>query len=462
MINNNDILRIQKLLDPCIAIISFNKIVIDGYFPWYSNLKTNSVYACIALLIIFIFPKRGLYESYRAKKISSLIRKVTISWILVLAGVQFFLYSLSSGYFVIDLPFVTWALTCYLIFIFCHVVGRKILRIYNRIYGKNIKVLYLGSYDAAIRFKSKLDNCYENNFALKAWFCPELVKEENMKKGELPFIEGGLNELDAWLKENKIDIVVFSHKNKFNHTLEELINFFGDRTTKVYFDPLWVKPSMNIKVSEIADNVCFSLWDRSDSLIDKIIKRIFDIIFSSLAIFLLSPLFLVVVYLIKRDSKGPIIFKQTRYGLNGKNFKIFKFRTMYEIEDDQKDLIQTKKGDPRVTRFGKLMRKWSVDELPQLFNVLLGQMSVVGPRPHVTSHNEYYRKLISGYSQRHMFKPGMTGLAQVNGYRGETIKISDMENRVAYDIKYQKNWSIWIDIKIIFMTIYKIKSENAF
>ncbi len=462
MTNNNDLIRTQKLIDPCLAIIFFHLIEVDGPFTYDSNFNRNAIYACIVLLITFIFPKRGLYESYRGKKISPLIRKVTISWILVLAGVQFFLYSLSSGVFVVDSKFVSWALTCYSMFLFCHVIGRKILRFYNRVYDKSLRVLYWGSYDAVIRFKSNLDNSYQNNFALKAWFCPEFVKEEIIKKEEIPYFKGGLNEIDFWLKKNKIDIIVFSHKSELKYSIEELISFFGDKSIKVYFDPFWVNSYMNIKVTEIADNVCFSLWDRSDSLIDKTIKRIFDIIFSIVALILLSPFFLLIAYLIRKDTSGPIIFRQNRYGLNGKNFKIFKFRTMYLIEDDQKKLIQTKKGDPRVTKFGQFMRKWSIDELPQLFNVLLGQMSVVGPRPHVTAHNEYYRKLIPGYSQRHMFKPGMTGLAQVKGYRGETSKISDMEKRIVYDIKYQKNWTIWVDIKIIFLTILKIKSENAF
>ena len=462
MTNNNDLIRLQKVLDPFVAIIFFHLIVFNGSLQYDSSFNRNALYVCILFLITFIFPKIGLYESYRTKKISPLIRKVTISWILVLAGVQFFLYSLSSGVFVVDSKFVSWALTCYSIFLFCHVIGRKILRIYNRIYDKKLRVLYWGSYDALMRFKSNLDNCYENNIAIKAWFCPELVKEEVIKKEEIPYVKGGLNEIDFWLKKNNIDIIVFSHKSGLRYSIEELISFFGDKSIKVYFDPLWANPYMNININEIADNVCFGLWERSDSVIDKTIKRIFDIFFSILALLLLSPIFILIVFLIRKDSSGPIIFEQNRYGLNGKNFNIFKFRTMYLIEDDQKKLIQTKKGDPRVTKFGKFMRKWSIDELPQLFNVLLGDMSLVGPRPHVTAHNEYYRKLIPGYSQRHMFKPGMTGLAQVNGYRGETSKISDMENRVAYDIKYQKNWSLWVDIKIIFLTILKIKSENAF
>ncbi|MGT9368971.1 sugar transferase, partial [Escherichia coli] len=153
-------------------------------------------------------------------------------------------------------------------------------------------------------------------------------------------------------------------------------------------------------------------------------------------------------------SKGPVIFRQVRYGMDGKPIKVWKFRSMTVMENDDK-VIQATKNDIRVTKVGKFLRSTSLDELPQFFNVLFGQMSVVGPRPHAVSHNEQYRSLIQGYMLRHKVKPGITGLAQINGWRGETDTLEKMEKRIEYDLLYIRGWSIWLDLKIIFLTVFK-------
>ncbi|VFS78317.1 Putative colanic biosynthesis UDP-glucose lipid carrier transferase [Raoultella terrigena] len=157
---------------------------------------------------------------------------------------------------------------------------------------------------------------------------------------------------------------------------------------------------------------------------------------------------------VKISSPGPVIFRQIRYGMDGKPIKVWKFRSMKVMENDDK-VIQATKNDFRVTTVGKFLRSTSLDELPQFFNVLFGQMSVVGPRPHAVAHNEQYRKLIQGYMLRHKVKPGITGLAQINGWRGETDTLEKMEKRIEYDLLYIRGWSIWLDVKIIFLTIFK-------
>ncbi|HBR3092204.1 TPA: sugar transferase, partial [Klebsiella pneumoniae] len=148
------------------------------------------------------------------------------------------------------------------------------------------------------------------------------------------------------------------------------------------------------------------------------------------------------------------IFKQTRYGMDGKPIKVWKFRSMSVMENDNK-VIQATKNDIRITKVGRLLRRTSLDELPQFFNVLFGGMSIVGPRPHAVAHNEQYRNLIEGYMLRHKVKPGITGWAQINGWRGETDTLEKMEKRVEFDLEYIREWSIWLDLKIIFLTIFK-------
>ncbi|MGL5310242.1 MAG: exopolysaccharide biosynthesis glycosyltransferase VpsL, partial [Plesiomonas shigelloides] len=167
-----------------------------------------------------------------------------------------------------------------------------------------------------------------------------------------------------------------------------------------------------------------------------------------------SPVLLFVAIGVKLSSPGPVLFKQDRYGLGGKCIKVWKFRSMKVMENSDK-VVQATRNDPRVTRFGAFIRRTSLDELPQFFNVLQGSMSIVGPRPHAVAHNEEYRAIVNRYMVRHMVKPGITGLAQINGFRGETDTVDKMEMRVKYDLRYIQTWSLALDIKIIFLTIFK-------
>jgi putative colanic acid biosynthesis UDP-glucose lipid carrier transferase len=195
--------------------------------------------------------------------------------------------------------------------------------------------------------------------------------------------------------------------------------------------------------------------------IDSLFKRLTDILTSLLILILCTPLILAISIGIKLTSPGQILFKQRRYGLDGKEINVYKFRTMTVCEDGM-ELTQAKKEDSRVTRLGSFLRKTSLDELPQFFNVLKGDMSIVGPRPHAVAHNEMYRKLIKGYMIRHKVKPGITGWAQVNGLRGETETLDKMQARIEYDIDYLRYWSLRQDIYIIFRTIWVlIKGQDG-
>lgn len=191
-------------------------------------------------------------------------------------------------------------------------------------------------------------------------------------------------------------------------------------------------------------------------------KRLIDFFIATIALVVLMPVLLLVAVLIKVDSAGPVLFKQRRYGLDGCEFNLWKFRSMTSHAFQSNEVEQARVDDARVTRVGKWIRKYSIDELPQLVNVIIGEMSLVGPRPHATSHNEYYRKKIDGYMSRHSIRPGITGWAQVNGYRGETPELADMEQRVNYDLEYVRTWSISLDLTILFRTAFVIISaKNA-
>lgn len=196
---------------------------------------------------------------------------------------------------------------------------------------------------------------------------------------------------------------------------------------------------------------------------DQLLKRLEDITVSGIALLLLAvPMVLIGIGVKRFNGPGPVFFKQRRYGLDGKEFLIWKFRSMSVCEDDGK-IVQATKHDARVTRFGRLLRRTSLDELPQFINVFLGSMSIVGPRPHAIAHNEYYRQLVGGYMLRHKVKPGITGWAQVNGWRGETDSVDKMGRRVDFDLDYIRNWSLWFDLRIIFLTAFKVCfQKNAY
>ncbi len=194
-----------------------------------------------------------------------------------------------------------------------------------------------------------------------------------------------------------------------------------------------------------------------------LIKAVEDKILAALALVALSPLFLLIAVAIKLDSRGPVLFRQARYGFNNEVIIVNKFRTMYHDRPAETGVPQASRGDIRVTRVGRMLRRVSFDELPQLLNVLRGNMSMVGPRPHAVEHNEQYAALIGGYHGRHRVKPGITGWAQVNGLRGETTTVEQMRRRVDFDIYYIENWSPWLDFRIVALTaVFGWRQKNAY
>jgi putative colanic acid biosynthesis UDP-glucose lipid carrier transferase len=212
----------------------------------------------------------------------------------------------------------------------------------------------------------------------------------------------------------------------------------------------------------IGDTISIELQRGPRTLGDRAIKRFLDIVIASTALVLLGPLLLMTAVAIKLDSTGPVMFRQRRCGFNGKQFQIFKFRTMSVMEDGEA-IAQARQNDPRITRIGHLLRRTSIDELPQLLNVLMGSMSIVGPRPHAVAHDHRFDQTVINYTFRNHVKPGLTGWAQVHGCRGETRTAADIEKRVKFDLWYIDNWNVFIDFKIILMTATEIvRGENAY
>ena len=218
----------------------------------------------------------------------------------------------------------------------------------------------------------------------------------------------------------------------------------------------------HVQLSRFGSMASLQLTRMPLSRLELIEKRAFDLLFASIALLLLTPVLVVAAILIKLDSAGPVFFLQHRYGFNQKPFRIFKFRTMRSL-DDGPVVQQAKKDDPRVTRVGAWLRRWNLDELPQLFNVIKGDMSLVGPRPHALSHDREYEQRIARYARRHNVKPGITGWAQIHGFRGETDTDEKMRKRVEHDLYYIDNWSLPLDLQIMIRTVFSPASyRNAY
>lgn len=236
---------------------------------------------------------------------------------------------------------------------------------------------------------------------------------------------------------------------------------------RVVPQPIWLLPDFPIAdlvarpFVPVGGTMAIEIQRPPLSIFERGQKRCLDVGLASVALLLLAPLLLFTAVLIKLDSPGNVIFRQSRRGFNGKPFEIWKFRSM-SVTENGSTIMQAKKQDSRVTRVGRFLRKSSIDELPQLWNVLRGEMSLVGPRPHALAHDNYYDRMISKYVFRHHMKPGLTGWAQVNGFRGETSTIELMEKRVEYDVWYVSNWSIWLDVRIIFRTALALMYQEAY
>jgi Undecaprenyl-phosphate glucose phosphotransferase len=212
---------------------------------------------------------------------------------------------------------------------------------------------------------------------------------------------------------------------------------------------------LNHSISNIAGVTTLTLRESPIRGLSLLVKTIEDQVLAFVILILIAPVLLAIALMIKCTSAGPILFKQKRYGIDGKLINVYKFRSMYMHQESEGTVTQAKRNDSRITPVGRFLRRSSLDELPQFFNVLQGRMSIVGPRPHAVAHNEQYKDLVAMYMQRHIVKPGITGWAQVNGLRGETDTLEKMQKRVEFDLYYIENWSIWFDFKIILMTIFK-------
>ncbi len=456
--NQRIILRLhekRRIIDAFLLVFSFEMVQV---FPMglLDNRIQNSI-LLIAVLVLSWFIAASNTKLYKdrisnkyVEEIVYVFNTLTIQFVLIAA----FLYAYNKK---IALPLI---FLIYLLIVFGliqlsikYLIRKKIHYDYLHDSSMLQKLLIVGSAETT----QKLNQTIKANF-FYGYNCIGYLSEEDRKIAEVNYL-GHPDELAEILKKHQVEKVIVALPSISESLIRYFLETCDAHGIKTFIVPNYYQyTSTSFEINQIGLIPVINLralpLDKSEN---KFLKRAFDIIFSSLFLLLIgSWLFPLMAILIKLNSKGPVFFKQERWGINNKKMNCYKFRTMYHQKAGEKEFVQATKNDPRVTSVGKWLRSLSIDETPQFWNVLIDNMSVVGPRPHVTPQNLEYSEKIESYRLRHEVKPGLTGWAQVNGARGETPDIEHMQARVNYDLYYIHQWNFWLDIQIVLQTIVNV------
>lgn len=454
--------RVQWLLDGIVVILLLFLIC------WAYNEPFRIIFQALGLatflLTIMIFRAAQLYQPWRGADLVRMVRRVFLAWLLIVAiltmvgyitktSVQFSRRVLLTWMALVPVALVVLRLQVYL--------GLRWLRQQGR---NSRTVVIAGAGDLGRRLAKNVVDTPWLGMRLLGFFDDRVTGEISLPADRRSYpVLGTLDDMIKFVQGNQVNMVYLALPLRAEDRLKEVVECLQDTTASVYYVPdVFTFSLLSSSFTDLRGIPLIALWETPFFGVNGWLKRAEDLVIASLILILVSPLLIFIALGVKLSSPGPIIFKQRRYGLDGHEIIVHKFRTMKVCEDGP-DICQATKDDARITRFGGWLRRTSLDELPQFFNVLTGSMSIVGPRPHAVAHNEYYRRLIPGYMLRHKVRPGLTGWAQINGWRGETETLEKMEKRVEYDLDYLRYWSIWFDVKIICLTIFRsFKDGHAY
>ena len=458
-IRGNDIIKwVTVVLDWLLACCLL--IVFDEILPQYStssamNGSKSELMVLLMSIIIatFIFPT---VIHRRKMKVGWIVRRNAF---LVITTMVIFVFtcrmmSTSGNYIVFG---VVYGLVLWIAIMTLRFFERAIIN-HFRSEGKNSRtIIFIGNDPANLNVYKELMSDPATGYRVLGYYSdsvidgapaslPKMGSRDDFRKFMEEYPNGGIAVEEIYCS--------LSHSQAVE--LRQIMEFCDKNVIRFYYVPrIFSNIQLSLRPEKFGDTVIFTNHHEPLMFLgNRVMKRLFDIAFSSMVLVMLSPLFPILALIIKMQSKGPVFFKQLRTGLNGESFMCYKFRSMHVNADA--DRVQATKHDPRKFPFGEFMRKTNLDELPQFLNVLKGDMSIVGPRPHMIFHTEKYSALIGKYMVRHFSKPGITGYAQVTGFRGETEELWQMEGRIQKDIWYIENWSMWLDIKIIFKTALTI------
>lgn len=393
----------------------------------------------------------NLYRNWRGSTIMREVRVLLMGWLLALFFSLIIAWATKSMDMYSRVIVGIWVVMTPLLLVSLHILERAMLRLLRRQGRNSRRAIIIGAGALGAGLAERICDADWMGVRIEGFFDDRAGSPGAKNIKGIPVL-GRCEDACAYVRKHRIDHVYLALPMRAEKVMRTVFDEMQDTTASVFLVPdLFVFELMGSYQQDIMGLPVFSLCESPLSGPFGVVKHLEDLIMASLILLLIWPLMLFIAIGVRLTSKGPVIFKQRRYGLNGMPIKVYKFRTMSVCEDGEK-ISQARQGDVRVTRFGAFLRRTSLDELPQFFNVLQGRMSIVGPRPHAVAHNEQYRKLIRGYMWRHKVKPGITGLAQVSGWRGETDTLEKMQRRVEFDLEYIRRWSIWLDIKIIIQT----------
>ncbi len=457
--NINVFAVVYRLID--LAVIQFLLLVVLFlYGVAYS--KEYFELSLIASIGYFLTAESfALYRSWRAGFFKEIVFYTFLAWAVASVLVITFLFFTKQSVGFSRLSVGLWfSITFFTLIAWRYGFSQFLASIRKK--GRNTRrVAIIGITKSGKRLAQQILDNPETGYRLNAIFDDRIP--ERIDATYHAWLQGTILEGVERAKNNEFDVIYIALPITAEERIKGILQQLGDTTANVQIVPdLFIYTLMNASMSHVGNVQTISVYDNPMRGGNAALKRIEDIILSSCILAIISIPLIAIAIAVKATSKGPIIFKQDRYGLDGKKIRVWKFRSM-TVTENANVVTQAKKGDARITPLGAFLRRTSLDELPQFINVLQGRMSVVGPRPHAIAHNEEYRKQVDYYMLRHKVRPGITGWAQVNGWRGETDTIDKMEMRIKYDLEYIRNWTLWLDAKIVLFTIFRsFNDRNAY
>jgi len=432
----------------------------------YTNFYNTEGYLIAGLSAVVIFGLVGrftdIYTSWSGRPLRDEAVRVLIAWLLTFLSLIFIAFITKTSEQFSRVVLIAWLVATPILLILARFLLRVIFAHLRRLGINNRTVVIVGMTQNGFHFARDLENKPEFGYNVVGFYEDRSERAYNEILNHYSLL-GNFDDMILAARRGEWDQIYIALPVEARSRMLRLLDELSDSATPIRLLPDYFTTNLlHSKFIEIADNPVLCIYDSPFSADHAFIKRIEDLLLGSIILTLISPILLAIAAAVKLTSKGPVLFKQTRYGLKGEKILVWKFRSMTVCEDGD-TVTQATRGDSRYTKIGEFLRKTSLDELPQFFNVLQGTMSIVGPRPHAVAHNEQYRTLIPGYMLRHMIKPGITGWAQINGWRGETNTIYKMRKRVEFDLEYMREWSLWLDLKIIFFTIFRaFTDKNAY
>lgn len=450
---------LYRLVDMILITLVYLTVLVGQKVP----IEANTMLVVSVGIISYLLSAEGLelYRSWRTSPTSLMMKYVCIGWSITALVCITFAYMMPSLVPFSHRTTLTWLVATGPALVGWRLVFRELLFIHRKSGHNTRTAIVVGATASGYSLANQIMENEHLGIRFMGFF-------DDRSSDRLPHefqnqIYGNVERAVEMAKANQVDYIYIAMPMSAEKRILDILNLCSDTTATVYIIPnFFMYNLINARWQNIGSIQTLSVFDTPFQGANDVLKRTEDIVFSTLILTLISIPMLIIAAAVKMTSPGPVIFKQTRYGLDGKKILVYKFRSMM-TQDNGTNVKQATRNDSRITPLGAFLRRTSLDELPQFINVLQGRMSIVGPRPHAVAHNEEYRKLIDGYMLRHKVRPGITGWAQINGFRGETETINKMVKRVEYDLDYIHRWSVWLDIRIILATAFKgFSDKNAY